>query len=390
MRSRRRSTLRRSTPARSGARPPRRRARPRTRSAHRCRRVPRRPRGVRGRRPARHARLSRVLGAGRPGGAELLRDRAGTIGSDLVSTSRRRPRSGRACRWRSTTRASPSSASRCSSTASAAASSTTPRRPRAAGVDVDRARPARPEPVGSVPAQHGHVARDGVARDELIAGLDRGLLVTRFHYTNPVHPKLAIITGMTRDGTFLVEGGRIVGPVRNLRFTQSYLEALGVYSRGRPRAQDTQGLPRRRGRPGDPARRLDLHGDDGTLMSALAGDFWVCARCRSINNARREAVLQLPDAHETSRPSTPRRSSPPATARSGRSSCRRVPPVARHGRCSRRSCIVAIAGIEVVRHGRRGQRCIAPDPRGDRGHPEAAPLCRDASGSWRSASRRWP
>ena len=67
-------------------------------------------------------------------------------------------------------------------------------------------------------------------RDELIAGLDRGLLVTRFHYTNPVHPKLAIITGMTRDGTFLVEGGRIVGPVRNLRFTQSYLDALGAVS----------------------------------------------------------------------------------------------------------------------------------------------------------------
>jgi predicted Zn-dependent protease len=64
------------------------------------------------------------------------------------------------------------------------------------------------------------------SRDELIGGFDRGLLVTRFHYTNPVHPKLAIITGMTRDGTFLVEDGRVVGPVRNLRFTQSYLEAL--------------------------------------------------------------------------------------------------------------------------------------------------------------------
>ncbi|MBF8290372.1 MAG: TldD/PmbA family protein [Chloroflexi bacterium] len=65
-------------------------------------------------------------------------------------------------------------------------------------------------------------------RDELIAGMDRGLLVTRFWYTNPVHPKLAIVTGMTRDGTFLVEGGRIVGPVRNLRFTQSYLDALAA------------------------------------------------------------------------------------------------------------------------------------------------------------------
>jgi predicted Zn-dependent protease len=60
--------------------------------------------------------------------------------------------------------------------------------------------------------------------------MERGLLVTRFHYTNVVHPKLAIITGMTRDGTFLVEGGRIVGPVRNLRYTQSYLDALAGVS----------------------------------------------------------------------------------------------------------------------------------------------------------------
>jgi predicted Zn-dependent protease len=69
-----------------------------------------------------------------------------------------------------------------------------------------------------------------MSRDELIGGLDRGLLVTRFHYTNVVHPKLAIITGMTRDGTFLVEGGKIVGPVRNLRYTQSYLDALAGVS----------------------------------------------------------------------------------------------------------------------------------------------------------------
>ncbi|MFI5200551.1 MAG: metallopeptidase TldD-related protein, partial [Candidatus Limnocylindrales bacterium] len=68
------------------------------------------------------------------------------------------------------------------------------------------------------------------SRDELIGGLGRGLLITRFHYTNPVHPKLAIVTGMTRDGTFLVEDGKIVGPVRNLRFTQSYLDALAGVS----------------------------------------------------------------------------------------------------------------------------------------------------------------
>jgi len=70
------------------------------------------------------------------------------------------------------------------------------------------------------------MAGGSASREELIGGLDRGLLVTRFHYTNPVHPKLAIVTGMTRDGTFLVEGGRILGPVKNLRFTQSYLGAI--------------------------------------------------------------------------------------------------------------------------------------------------------------------
>ncbi len=82
-----------------------------------------------------------------------------------------------------------------------------------------------PNPWGPFPLNM-LMAPGAATRDDLITGMDRGLLVTRFHYTNPVHPKLAIITGMTRDGTFLVEDGRIVGPVRNLRFTQSYLEAL--------------------------------------------------------------------------------------------------------------------------------------------------------------------
>jgi predicted Zn-dependent protease len=73
-------------------------------------------------------------------------------------------------------------------------------------------------------------------RADLVGEMERGLLVTRFHYTNPVHPKLAIVTGMTRDGTFLVEDGKIVGPVRNLRFTQSYLAALaGTVAVGRER-----------------------------------------------------------------------------------------------------------------------------------------------------------
>ena len=82
-----------------------------------------------------------------------------------------------------------------------------------------------PNTYGPFPINMLMTAGD-TSRDDLVAGMDRGLLVTRFHYTNPVHPKLAIVTGMTRDGTFLVEDGKITGPVRNLRYTQSYLDAL--------------------------------------------------------------------------------------------------------------------------------------------------------------------
>ena len=84
-----------------------------------------------------------------------------------------------------------------------------------------------PNPWGPFPLNQ-IMAPGTTPRSELLAGLDRGLLVTRFHYTNPVHPKLAIVTGMTRDGTFLVEDGRIVAPVKNLRFTQSYLDAIAA------------------------------------------------------------------------------------------------------------------------------------------------------------------
>ena len=63
-------------------------------------------------------------------------------------------------------------------------------------------------------------------KDEMVAATERGVWVSRFWYTRPVHPLNVIVTGMTRDATFLIEKGRIVGPIRNMRFTQSYLEAL--------------------------------------------------------------------------------------------------------------------------------------------------------------------
>ncbi len=61
---------------------------------------------------------------------------------------------------------------------------------------------------------------------ELLSETKRGLLVTRFWYIRTVDQKKAIVTGMTRDGTFLIEDGRIAGGVRNMRFNQSIIEAL--------------------------------------------------------------------------------------------------------------------------------------------------------------------
>ncbi len=62
--------------------------------------------------------------------------------------------------------------------------------------------------------------------EEMVASTKRGLWVSRFWYTRPVHPLKVIVTGMTRDGTFLIENGKITAPIKNLRFTQSYLDAL--------------------------------------------------------------------------------------------------------------------------------------------------------------------
>ena len=62
--------------------------------------------------------------------------------------------------------------------------------------------------------------------EELIRGVDEGLLVTRFHYVNVLDRPETLLTGMTRDGTFRISGGEIAEPVHNFRFTQSVLKAL--------------------------------------------------------------------------------------------------------------------------------------------------------------------
>ena len=57
--------------------------------------------------------------------------------------------------------------------------------------------------------------------DQLIASTQRGILVTRFWYIRPVDPRTILYTGLTRDGTFLIENGKVTRAVKNLRFNES-------------------------------------------------------------------------------------------------------------------------------------------------------------------------
>lgn len=67
----------------------------------------------------------------------------------------------------------------------------------------------------------------GAETADLISATGRGLLVTTFNYCRILDPKTQVVTGLTRNGTFLIEDGKVRGGVKNLRFTQSFLEALG-------------------------------------------------------------------------------------------------------------------------------------------------------------------
>jgi predicted Zn-dependent protease len=71
--------------------------------------------------------------------------------------------------------------------------------------------------------------------EELIAGVDRGLLVTRFWYIRTVNPQTVQLTGLTRDGLFLIEEGKVTKPVVNFRFNESPVRMLqNTVAMGRP------------------------------------------------------------------------------------------------------------------------------------------------------------
>ena len=92
-----------------------------------------------------------------------------------------------------------------------------------------------PNEIGEAPMNVVFAApKDPKTVQEMVNSTERGILVTRLWYIREVEPYEKILTGMTRDGTFLVENGRVVAGVRNFRFNQgiihllSNVEAMGV------------------------------------------------------------------------------------------------------------------------------------------------------------------
>ena len=62
--------------------------------------------------------------------------------------------------------------------------------------------------------------------EDMIASTKKGIYINRFHYTRLVHPRDCVITGMTRDGTYMIEDGEVAYPVKSLRYTMPYVKAL--------------------------------------------------------------------------------------------------------------------------------------------------------------------
>jgi predicted Zn-dependent protease len=91
----------------------------------------------------------------------------------------------------------------------------------------------------------------GISIDDLIKGMDRGLLISRFWYVRLVDPRTIALTGLTRDGLWWIDKGKISHPVRNLRFNQSVLAMLAPWN------VDAIGTPVRRSPLMVPALKLN-------------------------------------------------------------------------------------------------------------------------------------
>ena len=98
-----------------------------------------------------------------------------------------------------------------------------------------------PNPAGPMATNIYLQAGTAASKDELCAGIERGIWVTRLWYVNVVEPTQSVLTGLTRDGTFLIENGRVTRPVKNMRFTQSIMDAFATCSAATAKTRLTGG-----------------------------------------------------------------------------------------------------------------------------------------------------
>jgi predicted Zn-dependent protease len=82
------------------------------------------------------------------------------------------------------------------------------------------------DPFGPDPTNLVLIGGGAADEAELARPIERGVYVTRLWYTNPVRPKETLLTGVTRDGTFLIEDGRVTRPIEDMRMTDTILGVL--------------------------------------------------------------------------------------------------------------------------------------------------------------------
>ena len=118
---------------------------------------------------------------------------------------------------------------------------------------------------GAVPLPSNFIMEGGTATmADLISGTERGLLVTRFWYVRMLDPQALMITGLTRDGLFLIEKGKVTRPVKNLRWNESPIVAFNNI--------DAMTPAERAGRGRQPVlARLPRRPDPGVHVHELVG-----------------------------------------------------------------------------------------------------------------------
>ena len=136
----------------------------------------------------------------------------------------------------------------------------------------------------------------------MIARTERGLLLTCLWYIREVDPVTLLLTGLTRDGVYLVEHGEVVGAVNNFRFNESPLDVLArATEAGRQRAGAVTGM----GRVDEPHRHAAAAG--GRLQHELGQPRHLADSARavlSLSSPHRRCVPSAPEGQEARAPTT--------------------------------------------------------------------------------------